>query len=130
MIQRTEYDPKVIGRNLRRLRERKNLTVEQVRQYLCLGSVQAIYKYETGVGYPQADTMLALMELYEATVNEIVNIYEEEQSSSFGFNRFIFKTIYCYCRNRVYDSAEYSTDFCKIFLKVTPVAVPLCEKRA
>ena len=82
MKQRPEYDPKIIGMNLRRLREEKNLTVEQVREYLCLGSVQAIYKYETGVGYPQADTMLALMELYEAGVNEIVKLNSEEHSSS------------------------------------------------
>lgn len=82
MKQRPEYDPKIIGMNLRRLREKKHLTVEQVREYLCLGSVQAIYKYETGVGYPQADTMLALMELYEAGVNEIVKLNSEEHSSS------------------------------------------------
>ncbi len=94
MKQRTEYDPKVIGRNLRRLREKKHLTVEQVREYLCLGSVQAIYKYETGVGYPQADTMLALMELYEAGVNEIVRANEEEHgSSSFGIGFVIYRSL-------------------------------------
>ena len=72
MVCRTEYDMKVIGRNLRRLREKKHLSVEQVREYLCLGSVQAVYKYEAGAGYPQADTLLALMELYDAGVNEIL----------------------------------------------------------
>ncbi|MBQ3516713.1 MAG: helix-turn-helix transcriptional regulator [Lachnospiraceae bacterium] len=75
MFCRTEYDMKVIGRNLRRLREKKHLSVEQVREYLCLGSVQAVYKYEAGAGYPQADTMLALMELYDAGVHEIVKEY-------------------------------------------------------
>lgn len=83
MVCRTEYDMKVIGRNLRRLREKKRLTVEQVREYLCLGSVQAVYKYEAGAGYPQADTLLALMELYDAGVNEIVKENEEELCSSF-----------------------------------------------
>lgn len=83
MFCRTEYDMKVIGRNLRRLREKKHLSVEQVREYLCLGSVQAVYKYEAGAGYPQADTMLALMELYDAGVHEIVKEYEEEHCSSF-----------------------------------------------
>ena len=83
MFCRTEYDMKVIGRNLRRLREKKHLSVEQVREYLCLGSVQAVYKYEAGAGYPQADTLLALMELYDAGVNEITQEYEEEQCSSF-----------------------------------------------
>ena len=83
MVCRTEYDMKVIGRNLRRLREKKRLSVEQVREYLCLGSVQAVYKYEAGAGYPQADALLALMELYDAGGNEIVRDCEEELCSSF-----------------------------------------------
>ena len=72
MKYRTEYDLKVIGDNLRRLRLAKSLSVEQVREYLRLGSVQAVYKYEQGKGYPQTDTMLALMELYDANVKDIV----------------------------------------------------------
>ena len=81
MKYRREYDLKVIGKNLKRLREQHHMTVEQLREYLCLGSVQAIYKYEAGVGYPQADTMLALMELYGVGVNEIVKNQEGELSS-------------------------------------------------
>ena len=55
MRYRPEYDMKVIGQNLKRLRESKNLSVDEVREYLCLGSVQAVYKYEKGKSYPQAD---------------------------------------------------------------------------
>ena len=69
---RREYDMKLVGRNLRRLREKKNLSVEDVREYLCLGSVQAIYKYEAGRNYPQADVLLALLELYEADYRELI----------------------------------------------------------
>ena len=72
MYCRPEYDMRQIGRNLRRLRERKNLTVEQVREYLCLGTVQAVYKYETGKSYPQTDTMFALMELYDADLHDVI----------------------------------------------------------
>lgn len=64
MRHRREYNKVLIGKNLRRARERQGLTVEDVREYLCLGSVQAIYKYESGLSYPPADTLLALMELY------------------------------------------------------------------
>ncbi|MCQ2524659.1 MAG: helix-turn-helix domain-containing protein [Lachnospiraceae bacterium] len=86
MIKRPEYDLCVVGKNLKRLREAKNLSVDQVREYLCLGSVQAVYKYEKGRSYPQADTMFALMELYDASLNDIVRNYEEdEMSSSFHF---------------------------------------------
>ena len=86
---RPEYDIKVVGQNLKRLREAKNLSVDDVREYLCLGSVQAVYKYEKGRSYPQADTMFALMELYEANLYDIVKAHEEdEQSSSSCFSEY------------------------------------------
>ncbi len=72
MMYRPEYDMEVVGKNLKRLRENKELTVEEVREYLRLGSVQAVYKYERGESYPQADTMFALMQLYGASVEDIV----------------------------------------------------------
>ena len=62
----------LVGYNLRRLREKKNLSVEDVREYLCLGSVQAIYKYEAGRNYPRSDVLLALLELYEADYRELI----------------------------------------------------------
>ena len=42
MFDRTEYNMKLIGRNLRILRERIGLSVKEVMHYLDLGSVQAI----------------------------------------------------------------------------------------
>ena len=79
---RPEYDLKIIGQNLKRLREARNLTVKDVQEYLCLGSVQAVYKYETGKGYPQTDTMFALMELYDANLYDITRKREEDDRSS------------------------------------------------
>lgn len=72
MKHRPEYDPKVIGGNLKRLREAKNLSVNEVREYLRV-SKQAVYNYESGKRYPQADTMFALMELYEADLHDIID---------------------------------------------------------
>lgn len=80
MKYRREYDRKVIGKNLKRLREAKKLSVEDVRQYLRLGTIQAVYKYESGTGYPQADTLLALMELYEAELYDIVDDHDDEET--------------------------------------------------
>ena len=86
---RPVYDMKMIGNNLKRLREAKNLSVDEVREYLRLGSVQAVYKYEKGKSYPQADTLFALMELYEADLYDIIcgaqapcGAKEEDQRSS------------------------------------------------
>lgn len=76
MLNRPEYNPKVIGRNLKRLRLSKSLTVEDVRKYLRLGSVQAVYKYENGQSYPQADALLALMQLYGAEVADLIYEYD------------------------------------------------------
>lgn len=77
---RPEYDFKVIGRNLKRLRESKNLSVEDVRQYMQLGTIQAVYKWERGDGLPQADSLLALLTLYE--VNDYRILFEESDSLS------------------------------------------------
>lgn len=82
MNYRPEYDLKVVGENLKRLRVEKNLSVDYVKNYLRLGSVQAVYKYEKGKSYPQADTMFALMELYEANLYDIVRNHEEDDKSS------------------------------------------------
>lgn len=72
MINRPKYDAEWIGRNLKRLRMAKKLTVDEVRRYLGVGSVQAVYKYEEGKSYPPADTMFALMQLYEADLYDIL----------------------------------------------------------
>lgn len=61
---RPEYDMKEIGRRLKYCREKRDLTVEAVRQYLCLSSVQAIYKWESGGTFPTLDNFMALSELY------------------------------------------------------------------
>ena len=53
MRHRPEYNPKIIGNNLRRLRE--------------------------GKGYPQTDTMFALMELYEVDLCDIIYEPQPEQ---------------------------------------------------
>ena len=82
MNYRPEYDLKVVGENLKRLRVEKNLSVDYVKNYLRLGSVQAVYKYEKGKSYPQADTMFALMELFEANLYDIVRNHEEDDKSS------------------------------------------------
>lgn len=82
MRHRREYDARLIGRNLKRLRIKRGLSVEDVREYLCLGSVQAIYKYEAGQNYPQTDALLALMELYEVDFREL--LWEQITRCSFS----------------------------------------------
>ena len=77
MKYRPEYDKELIGKNLRRCRQAKGFSVEQVREYLRIGSIQAINKWEEGKSYPQTDTMFALMELYEIGIQEL--LYKETE---------------------------------------------------
>ena len=84
MRHRPEYDLKVIGDNLKRLRKKNGFSVDDVREYLHMGTVQAIYKYERGAGYPPADTLLALMDLYHADYHDIVEKHTEETATELG----------------------------------------------
>lgn len=78
---RPEYDFKVIGNNLKRLRLANGMTVEEVREYMQLGTVQSIYKWERGDGLPQADSLIALMQLYGATNIRMLTEESTELSS-------------------------------------------------
>lgn len=80
MSVRPEYDFKVIGDNLKKMHIEKHLTVEEVREYMQLGTVQSIYKWERGDGLPQADSLIALMQLYG--VENITSLVEERTSLS------------------------------------------------
>ncbi len=85
MKHRPEYDIKLIGRNLKRFRKAKKLSINEVREYLRLGSVQAIYKYESGSNYPPADAMFALMKLYEISLGDLLSDPEEAQETPENF---------------------------------------------
>lgn len=87
MTVRPEYDFKVIGRNLKKLRVASNLSIEEVREYMQLGTPQAVYKWERGDGLPQADSLLALLQLYN--VSDFNTILKEESAELSSY-------IFCY----------------------------------
>lgn len=72
MDRRPEYSKELIGENLRKCRQQLNFSVEQVREYLGLGSTQSIYKWEEGRSFPQADNLFALMELYGMELKDLL----------------------------------------------------------
>ena len=71
MINSPFYDAKIIGNNLKKCRLFYGYSVESIRDYLGLESVQSIYQYEKGVTLPRAEAMLALMELYGVSPAEL-----------------------------------------------------------
>lgn len=72
MKKRPEYSLTKTGERIRKLRKQKRISVEQIRKYLQLESMQAIYKWENGKCFPQADNLLALAKLFEVSPFEIL----------------------------------------------------------
>lgn len=85
MRKRPEYNLSATGKKLRQLRKEKNLSVEDVREYMKLESVQAIYRWELGYNFPTADNLLALAELYDVNPTKMLvkkSYCQEEQWES------------------------------------------------
>ena len=69
---RPTYDLKAIGKKLNVLRKKKGLSVEEVCDYLGIASERTIYYYEAGERVPPFDVMFALMELYDANMEDVI----------------------------------------------------------
>lgn len=82
-ISRPYFDPVLSGKKMRSIRKSRNISVEQVREYMGFESVQSIYKWERGECFPQADTLIALSMLYR--VNPVELFEEDAEASSFHF---------------------------------------------
>lgn len=78
-MNRPYFDPVLSGRKMRSIRKARNISAEQVREYMGFESVQAIYKWERGECFPQADALIALSLLYN--VNPI-ELFEEDAKAS------------------------------------------------
>lgn len=72
MNQRPEYDMRKTGENLKRLRRQNGYTADEVRKYVGIGTVHAVYKWERGESFPTLDNFFALAELYGADPMDII----------------------------------------------------------
>ena len=79
--ERPIYDLCASGAKMREIRISNNLTVKQVVDYMGFASTQAIYKWESGKCFPQADNLIALAKLYDVNPAELL-IEEDRVSSS------------------------------------------------
>ncbi len=71
-ISRPEYDMKAMGRKMKYYRKLRGYTVEDVRKYMQFSSVQAIYKWESGMCFPSADNLVALAEFYHVNPMDLM----------------------------------------------------------
>ena len=65
---------------MREIRRQRNISVKQVMEYMGFESTQAVYKWEAGKCYPQADNLVALAILYNVSPMEL--LVEEDRVSS------------------------------------------------
>lgn len=79
-MERPYFDMEASGRRMREIRKACKLSVKQVVEYMGFESTQAVYKWEAGKCFPQADNLIALAILYKVSPMEL--LVEEDLVSS------------------------------------------------
>ena len=79
-MERPRFDIVASGERMREIRRQRNISVKQVMEYMGFESTQAVYKWEAGKCYPQADNLVALAILYHVSPMEL--LVEEDLVSS------------------------------------------------
>lgn len=89
-MRRPHFSMEASGKKMREIRKSRNISVKQVMEYMEFESTQAVYKWERGKCFPQADNLLALAQLYG--VNPLELMVEEDETSS---SVFMFRAMRC-----------------------------------
>ena len=79
-MERPRFDIVASGERMKTIRKQRNISVKQVMEYMGFESTQAVYKWEAGKCYPQADNLVALAILYNVSPMEL--LVEEDLVSS------------------------------------------------
>ena len=79
-MERPRFDIVASGARMKEIRKQRNISVKQVMEYMGFESTQAVYKWEAGKCYPQADNLVALAILYNVSPMEL--LVEENLVSS------------------------------------------------
>lgn len=81
-MERPHYDLVASGERMRVIRKQRNIPVKEVQRYMGFESPQAVYKWEGGKCFPQADNLIALAKLYQVNPTEL--LVEEGKNPSFS----------------------------------------------
>ena len=79
-MEQPRFDIVASGERMKEIRKQRNISVKQVMEYMGFESTQAVYKWEAGKCYPQADNLVALAILYNVSPMEL--LVEEDLVSS------------------------------------------------
>ena len=75
-------DVQATSQNLKTLREKNNLTVAQIQEFLGMENPQSIYTWENPEKkyLPRIDNLITLAKLYKVTLDELIIIKKEENT--------------------------------------------------
>lgn len=79
-MERPHFDIVASGARMKAIRQQRKISVKQVMEYMGFESTQAVYKWEAGKCFPQADNLVALAILYHVSPMEL--LVEEDLVSS------------------------------------------------
>ena len=71
-MERPHFDIVASGARMRAIRQERKISVKQVMEYMGFESTQAVYKWEAGKCFPQADNLIALATLYRVSPMELL----------------------------------------------------------
>ena len=60
-MERPHFDIVASGARMRAIRQERKISVKQVMEYMGFESTQAVYKWEAGKCFPQADNLIACL---------------------------------------------------------------------
>ena len=71
-MERPHFDLAASGARMRVIREQRKIRVKDVQRYMGFESSQAVYKWERGQCFPQADNLIALAKLYQVNPMDLL----------------------------------------------------------
>ena len=90
-----KVDARKTGINLKKLMDRRGLTVKDVQKYLGLSTVQSIYHWLNGRCLPSVDNLYAMSELFQVPMDDLVCGNREECAPGNANERYRRLHIYC-----------------------------------
>ena len=77
-----------IGNNIKQLRQKNNLTQDQVAEKIGV-SYQAVSKWENGRGIPDIEMLKKISEVFDVDIDEIINGEKKKQKSKYNLSLLI-----------------------------------------
>lgn len=76
------------GQRIKKLRKERNLRVEDISEYLGFTTGQAVYKWQKGACLPDINNLLALSQILEVSMEDILVVYGEgDEPSPLDYSR-------------------------------------------